>query len=101
MQGFLYLLPFILLSWFGLSYFFKSAGYAQWKAFVPIYNVIIWLKIIKKPTWWVALTFIPVVNIVLFIGMVVELLNSFGIRTKVQHIIAAVLPYLYLPYFIH
>lgn len=98
MQGILYLLPFILLSWFGISFFFKSAGYAQWKAFVPVYNVVIWLKIIKKPLWWTLLSFIPVVNMVLFIGMVVELLNSFGIRGKVKHVIAAVIPYLYLPY---
>lgn len=98
MEGFIYLVPFIILSWFGTSFFFKAAGYAQWKAFVPVYNVVVWLKIIKKPTWWVVLSFIPVVNLVLFIGMVVELLNSFNIRNKVQHVIAAVLPYVYLPF---
>lgn len=98
MEGFIYLVPFIILSWFGVSFFFKAAGEKQWKAFVPVYNVVVWLKLIKKPTWWVVLSFIPVVNLVLFIGMVVELLNSFNIRNKVQHVIAAVLPYIYLPY---
>ena len=98
MEGFIYLVPFIILSWFGTSFFFKAAGEKQWKAFIPVYNVIVWLKLIKKPTWWVLLSFIPVVNIVLFIGMVVELLNSFGIRNKAQHVIAAVVPYIYLPY---
>lgn len=98
MEGFIYLVPFIILSWFGVSFFFKAAGEKQWKAFVPVYNVVVWLKLIKKPTWWVLLSFIPVVNLVLFVGMVVELLNSFNIRGKVQHVIAAVLPYIYLPF---
>ena len=66
----------------------------MWKAFVPIYSTLIWLKLIKKPKWWLVLTFIPVVNIVLGIGMIVELLNSFGRRNPVEHILASALGYI-------
>ena len=82
----------------GLGLFFKKADVQLWKAFVPIYSTLIWLKLIKKPKWWLVLTFIPVVNIVLGIGMIVELLNSFGRRNPVEHILASALGYIYLPY---
>ncbi len=82
----------------GLGLFFKKAEVQLWKAFVPIYSTLIWLKLIKKPKWWLVLTFIPVVNIVLGIGMIVELLNSFGRRNPVEHILASALGYIYLPY---
>lgn len=98
MEGFLYLLPFIVAAWFGTSFFFKAAGYASWKAYIPVYNVYIWLKIIQKPTWWVLLSFIPVVNLVLYVGMVVELLNSFGMRNKLLHAITASFSFVMLPY---
>ena len=82
----------------GLGLFFKKADVQLWKAFVPIYSTLIWLKLIKKPKWWVFLSFIPVVNIVLGIGMIVELLNSFGRRNVVEHVLASALGYIYLPY---
>lgn len=83
---------------FGLSYFFKAKGYAAWLAFVPIYSSWIWIKIIQKPWWWFLLVFIPVVNIVLGMGMIVELLNCFNRRKPAEHAVAALLPFLYLPY---
>ena len=92
----------LILMWLGirigLGLFFKKADVQLWKAFVPIYSTLIWLKLIKKPKWWVFLSFIPVVNIVLGIGMIVELLNSFGRRNVVEHVLASALGYIYLPY---
>ncbi len=82
----------------GLGLFFKKAEIPFWKAFVPIYSSLIWLKLIKKPKWWLVLTFIPVVNIVLGIGMIVELLNSFGRRNVVEHVLASGIGYIFLPY---
>lgn len=31
---------------------FQKAGYAGWESIVPIYNGIVFLKIIGKPAWW-------------------------------------------------
>lgn len=92
----------LILMWLGirvgLGLFFKKAEIKFWKAFVPIYSTLIWLKLIKKPKWWLILTFIPVVNIVIGIGMIVELMNSFGRRNVVEHVLASVLGYIFLPY---
>ncbi len=92
----------LILMWLGirigLGLFFKKGEIEFWKAFVPIYSTMIWLKLIKKPKWWLILTFIPVVNIVLGVGMIVELMNSFGRRNIVEHVLASVLGYIFLPY---
>lgn len=93
----------LILMWLGirvgLGLFFKKADHAFWKAFIPVYSTLIWLKLIKRPTWWLALTFIPVVNLVVGIGMIVELLNVFGKRTLGQHVMAALFGYFFLPYY--
>lgn len=41
---------------------FKKAGQPGWAALIPIYNIVIMLKIAKMPLWWLALLLIPVVN---------------------------------------
>ena len=94
---------FLILFWLGtrigVGLFFKKANYAFWKAFVPVYGTLIWLKLIKRPNWWIILTFIPVVHLVVGIGMIVELLNVFGKRTLFQHVIASLLSFIFLPYY--
>ncbi|MCT4326603.1 signal peptidase I [Elizabethkingia anophelis] len=43
---------------------FKKAGREDaWAAFIPFYNFIVLVQIIKKPTWWFILFFIPFVNL--------------------------------------
>ena len=32
---------------------FKKAGKEGWESLIPIYNIIILLEIVKKPTWWI------------------------------------------------
>ena len=87
-----------ILFLFGLAKLFSKAGEKSWKAFVPIYNVYVWLKIVQRPTWWLILSLIPVVNIVLIIGLTVELLNCFGKRKVFEHVLGAVAGFIYLPY---
>ena len=57
---------------------FEKAGKPGWAAIVPIYNVIVLLEIVKKPTWWIVLMLIPLVNIVVAIIVYVELAKAFG-----------------------
>lgn len=93
----------LILMWLGirigLGLFFKKANEAFWKAFIPVYSTLIWLRIISKPKWWVFLSFIPVVNLVVGVGMIVELLNVFGKRQIHQHVLASVFGYIFLPYY--
>jgi hypothetical protein len=60
---------------------FEKAGQPGWAALVPVYNIIIMLKITGKPSWWLALFFLPVANFVMMILIVVALAKSFGKST--------------------
>lgn len=57
---------------------FEKAGKPGWAAIIPIYNFIILLEIVGKPIWWIALLFIPIVNIVIAIWVINLLALSFG-----------------------
>jgi hypothetical protein len=57
---------------------FSKAGQPGWAAIIPFYNTIVLLRVIGKPWWWMLLTFIPVVNIVISVLVGLELAKSFG-----------------------
>ncbi len=57
---------------------FTKAGKPGWAAIVPLYNTIILLEISGKPLWWIVLLFIPLVNFVVIIMLLVALAKSFG-----------------------
>jgi hypothetical protein len=43
---------------------YTKAGEPGWASIVPVYSFIIFLKIVGKPLWWLALLLIPFVNFV-------------------------------------
>ena len=57
---------------------FKKAGEPGWAALIPIYNIMVLLKIAGKPMWWVILMLIPFVNIIVLIIAIVGLARNFG-----------------------
>lgn len=57
---------------------FEKAGQPGWAVLVPLYNLLIFLKIINKPWWWIFMFMIPIVNIVFAIMAVHRLSLSFG-----------------------
>lgn len=57
---------------------FDKAGEPGWAALVPIYNVVVFLRIVGRPIWWVVLLLIPVVNLVVSVVMAIDLAKSFG-----------------------
>jgi hypothetical protein len=60
---------------------FTKAGKPGWAAIIPIYNVIVLLEIVGRPLWWVILLFIPFVNIVVEIILMVDLARAYGKST--------------------
>jgi len=56
---------------------FTKAGQPGWAAIVPIYNIIIMLRITQKPLWWLILFFIPFVNLVAIILVGIEVAKRF------------------------
>jgi hypothetical protein len=57
---------------------FTKAGQAGWKSLIPIYNWYVLMKIVGRPGWWWVLLLIPIVNIVIWIIVSVDLAKSFG-----------------------
>lgn len=57
---------------------FAKAGEAGWQAFVPIWNVVILLRIAGKPWWWLLLLLVPILNIVVLFLVWLALSESFG-----------------------
>jgi ABC-type sulfate transport system permease subunit len=62
----------------GLWKMFEKANQPGWGALIPIYNVILLLKIAGKPVWWIVLMFIPFVNIVVGILVPLAVARNFG-----------------------
>ena len=76
--GMLIGLAFIVLMIASVWKVFTKAGQPGWAAIIPIYNVIVLLKIIGKPWWWIIGFFIPFVNFIVMILMAVGLAKVFG-----------------------
>ena len=57
---------------------FAKAGQPGWAAIVPIYNIIVLLKIAGKPVWWVVLFLVPIVSLVIAILIYLGVAKSFG-----------------------
>lgn len=57
---------------------FSKAGEAGWQAIIPIWNVVVLLKIVGRPWWWILLLLIPIVDIVILIIVYYDLAKSFG-----------------------
>jgi signal peptidase I len=77
----LFFLAIQIIHFLGTWKLYEKAGYKAWQAGIPVYNAIILMKIINRPTWWTVLLFFPVINIIMFGVIWVETLRSFGKNT--------------------
>ena len=57
---------------------FSKAGQPGWKALVPIYGAVVFMRIVKRPGWWVLLLVIPLVNIIPSTMLCIDLARVFG-----------------------
>jgi hypothetical protein len=57
---------------------FTKAGEEGWKSIIPIYNIVVLLKIVGRPWWWLLLMLVPFVNFVVAIVVMNDLSKSFG-----------------------
>lgn len=57
---------------------FEKAGYAGWKALVPIYNFYIVLKIGENSGWWLLGLLVPIVQFVTVLKMGLGVAREFG-----------------------
>ncbi|MCL2510679.1 MAG: signal peptidase I [Bacteroidales bacterium] len=77
---------------------FSDAGYKSWQAFIPVYNYIIWLKIIQKRFYWFILWLIPFINIFMVFQMTVDTALCYGKHRIRDLALAVFFPFIYFPY---
>ena len=77
-----------LIHFLGTWKLYISAGEKPWKAIIPIYNAIIFLKMLHRPKWWVLLLFLPVINLMIFMVLWVDTVKHFGKTGPMDGVIA-------------
>ena len=77
-QWFLFFLFVQIIHGLGTWKLYEKAGRKSWEAFIPVYNAIVLMKIINRPSWWTFLLFIPIINLIMFPVIWIETLRSFG-----------------------
>ena len=82
---------------FGLWFVFKKAGVAPWKALIPIYNIVVWIKICGKNWRWYIYFLIPAINIFVFLLLVVETAKVFHRYGFWEQTFSVIFPWIYLP----
>jgi signal peptidase I len=75
---FVFFLAVQVIHFLGTWKLYESAGRKRWEAAIPVYNAIVLMKIIGRPTWWTLLLFIPIINLIMFPVIWVETIRSFG-----------------------
>jgi signal peptidase I len=88
----------VILLHIGLWRIFIKAGRQAWEAFVPGYNLWIWLKLVDKPKWWFILLLIPGVNLMMYLILVFLTLRNFEVEKRGELILGVVFSFFYLPY---
>lgn len=68
----------IILAIAGMWKTYEKAGQPGWACLVPIYGVIILLRIVGKPWWWILLLLVPFVNLIIYVWVSNLLSKSFG-----------------------
>jgi hypothetical protein len=64
----------------GIGATFTKAGKPAWAAVIPIYNVVLLLKLAGRPLWWLVLLCVPFVNLFVFLIMSIDIAHNFGKR---------------------
>lgn len=78
---------------------FEKGGIKEtWKGYVPVYNYIVWLKLIGKPWWWIFFAIVPLVNLIVMIAMHVETSRLFGKFDPKSTILSILVPWYYIPF---
>jgi uncharacterized protein DUF5684 len=90
-----FLLVFVIVV-AGMWKVFEKAGEPGWAALVPIYNLLVLVKIAGKETWWVVLLLLPCVNFVAAVMICIEVARKFG-KDTLYGVGLAFLPFIFFP----
>ena len=94
-MGIIFILIFIVVL-ISLWFVVAKAGRPGWEGIIPIYNYYVLLKIVGRPGWWLILYFIPIVNIVIGIIVLIDTAKSYG-KTVGFAVGLFFLPFIFFP----
>ncbi|MGM8361260.1 signal peptidase I [Flavobacterium sp. ARAG 55.4] len=97
-QWFVFFLFVQVIHFLGTWKLYEAAGRKKWEAAIPVYNAIVLMKIIGRPTWWTLLLFIPIINLIMFPVIWVETLRTFGKRSQLDTFLGIITFGLYIYY---
>jgi len=89
-------LAFVLAIVAGIWKVFVKAGEPGWAALVPIYNLVVLVKVSGKPMWWLVLFLIPLANFVALIMIAIAVAERFG-KGAGYGLGLALLPFIFYP----
>ncbi|MFD2160844.1 signal peptidase I [Paradesertivirga mongoliensis] len=81
----------------GLWKLFIKAGRPGWEALIPVYSFYIMLKLTGRPVWWMVLYFIPVINVIVWISILIDFAKSYGKVGFGEHVASIVVPFIAFP----
>lgn len=70
-----------VIQFLGTWRLYQKAGRKSWEAAIPIYNLMVMLKINRRPLYWTVLFFIPVICVVMYGVLWVDFIRCFGKRS--------------------
>ncbi|NGY37557.1 signal peptidase I [Flavobacterium sp. XN-5] len=97
-QWFVFFLLVQIVHFLGTWKLYEAAGRKRWEAAIPVYNAIVLMKIIGRPTWWTLLLFIPIINLIMFPVIWIETLRSFGKKSSLDTFLGIITCGLYIYY---
>ena len=97
-EWFIFFLLVQVVHFIGTWKLYVSAGRKSWESAIPVYNAIVLLKIIGRPSWWTILLFLPIINLIVFPVIWVETLRSFGKNSTLDKVLGVATFGLYIAY---
>ena len=61
---------------------FKISGKSPFTSYIPFYNILNTLDIIKRPKWWIVLVFLPTINLLMIPVIWIEFIKRFNHNTR-------------------
>jgi serine/threonine protein kinase len=62
----------------GIWRVYVKAGLPGWGSLVPVYNLVLWMRLAGKPGWWAIWLFVPFLNLVIYTIVTFEVAKNFG-----------------------
>jgi hypothetical protein len=73
-----------------------KAGKPGWGALIPFYNIYLIVKVAGRPGWWLILYFIPIVNIIIWLIVCIDVARNFGHGAGFGVLLWLIAPIMYL-----